>query len=152
MSHFIVFNYFLIAVQLNKRVSAGTTGKINFRSHYTSLWIISCVYLYQCVVMQAWVCFACVYVLFSPPRGLSLVTMRTAWMVTSLQQCDIIARRWLILLAHLLCMLEWVSVLTCVKMLTEETHGPKQDDNNTHSWHPCVLFYVTKWINFVLGA
>lgn len=149
MSNLIVFNYFSIAVLLSKWESTDTTSKINFRSHYSSPWIMTlCVCMCYCMNMCSCEGVLCVYVPVSLPCGLNMVTMRTAWLVTSLQQCDIIARWWLILLAHFcVCVRERGKVCKCVKMLRE---GTQQQSLSTSMCF--ILCNKNNYIVFVLGV
>lgn len=152
VSHFIVSNFLSVAVQLSKWEPADTTGKINFRSHYDS-WLCVCVHASVRACERIYVC---VFVRACLP-ALWPVTMRTARGVTSLQQCDVITRRWLILLAHL-----WVRerekererVWKCEVSIKRNTWAEASQQNNTSmSTSMCfILCNKNNYGAFVLGV
>lgn len=102
------------------------------------------------IVKSVWVGFVCVYVLVSLPCGLSMVTMRTAWLVTSLQQCDIIARQWLILLAHFGCV--WKRECSNVWRCCGRRREARQQQQSLSTSTCFILCNKNNYSAFVLGG
>ena len=136
--------------------------KIHFCSHYVSplitLCVRFCVCVCVCVVIKLWdECALCVFMCWFPIScGLTMVTMRTAWRVTSLQQCDIIARRWLILLARCrACVRACARVWECLDVRRRRRRRRAgEKDNKQPLWTSMCFILCNKnnYIVFVLGA